>query len=131
MVPDAAQIIVRAGPGASQLVWQKAAHAEQARLKRERRAALFQFTREQERKQLGDAPHRPDVLLVTERGEQTLPERLFPADLPGAGGEFGRLALQAKVRRLLQHFAQNVFRQIAQRRAALASEQAGRVRIVA
>src|SRR5439155_6052699 len=43
MVPDAAQVMVRAGPGAGRLGRQQAADPEQARLQREGSTAYFQF----------------------------------------------------------------------------------------
>ena len=94
VVPNPAQISVRAGLGARQINRQKSAHAEQARLQRENRRTLFRFSREQARHQLGQAAHRPDVVFVAEPGEEAFPQRLLPTGLPGAGGKLRGLALE-------------------------------------
>src|SRR5437867_1063745 len=129
VVPGAPQIAVRAPLSPRQFGRQKSTDSEKAGLQAER---LFSsFTGQKPRQQFRHTPHRPDVLLVAKRGKKPFPERLLPTRLTGARREFTRLALQADKRRLLQEVAANVFRQVAQRRAALPGEKAGsRSRVV-
>ena len=96
---EPAQIFLRAGAG--NLRRQQARHAQQARLP----ACEGVGKAPQAREQFRNALHGPDVLLVTQRPEKPLPQRLFPAGLFGARLQLARLALKADPRGLMQQFA--------------------------
>ena len=74
------------------------------------------------RAQFGQALHGPDVVFVTQGPEEAFPERLLPADAPGAGLELRGLALQAHVRGLVEQVQQLRGRHGAQRGAAFAAQ---------
>ena len=74
------------------------------------------------RAQFGQALHGPDVVLVAQGAEESFPQRLLPADSPGAGLELRGLALQAHVRRLVEQVQQLRRRHGAQRGAAFAAQ---------
>ena len=80
----AAQVTIRARRAAAQFGRQQSAEAEQPGLQGQRRIRA----RRPARARFGEALHRPDVVLVAERAEQTFPQRLFPADVPGAGAKW-------------------------------------------
>ena len=118
LVPDAAHIVVRRGLRAGQFHRQQAADAEEAGLQGER----LGLGRLPARAQLGQALHGPDVVFVTQGAKESLPERLLPADSPGAGLELRRLALESHVRCLLEQVQQLRLRHRTQRGAALAAQ---------
>ena len=74
------------------------------------------------RAQFGQALHGPDVVFVTQGAEESFPQRLLPADSPGAGLELRRLALQSHVRRLVEQVQQLRRRHGAQRGATFAAQ---------
>jgi hypothetical protein len=66
--------------------------------------------------------HRPGVVFVTERAENSLPQGLFPAGLPRPRGNLRGLGLETDLRRLPQEFRQFFRREFAQRSGALAAQ---------
>ena len=72
--------------------------------------------------EFGQALHGPDVVFVTEGSEESFPERLLPADAPGAGLKLRGLALQAHVGRLVEQVEQLRRRHGTQRGAAFAAQ---------
>src|SRR5260221_7226373 len=83
LVPNPPEMAVHSAPIAAQLGGQQPADAKQSRLACRRRAG----ERQPLQARLRQALHGPDVLLVTERAEYSLPQRLLPPRLPRAGRE--------------------------------------------
>ena len=101
-IPNAAQVIIRARQAPTQVSRQQSTETEQSSLKGQQRIRA----RHPPRPLFGQALHRPEVVFVTERPEQTFPQCLFPADVLSARPERRRLVLQPDVRRLMQQICQ-------------------------
>ncbi len=110
--------MIGAGLRAGQFGRQQAADAEEARLQGERLGP----GRLPARAQFGQALHGPDIVLESEGSEEALPQRLLPADLPGAGLKLRCLALQSHVRRLVEQVQHLRRRQVPQRGTAVAAQ---------
>src|SRR5437867_1776256 len=118
LVPDPPDVMVGAGLRAGQIRGKQAADTQEPRLKGEgigpaQGPSLAQF---------GQALHGPDVVLVAKGAEQTLPERLFPTGVAGAGLEPSGLALETNMGGLVEQVAQRVSTEVAQGRTALATQ---------
>ena len=68
------------------------------------------------REQFGQAPHGPTVLLVAQRGEQSLPERLPPVGPRSHGGQCPCLGPQSRFRCLAKQGVDVIRRQVGERR---------------
>src|SRR5213593_397638 len=92
VVPEAPQIIVRAGLLAREFVGQQAADAKQPRLQSD--GADFGLGRANSRAQFGQALHRPDVVFVAQRPQPAFPKGLLPTSLAGARLQLDSLSTQ-------------------------------------
>src|SRR5262245_9314949 len=101
-IPKPPQIGVRSS--ASQFVRQQPAHAQQSRLKRQRRRRCVFGTNS--RAQLPQTLHRSQIMFVAQGTEQSLPEGLLPASLSSTGLKQRRLALELDESGLPQQFTE-------------------------
>ena len=109
---------VGAGLRAGQFGGEQIADAEQTRLQFERRS----LRRKPAGALFGEMLHRPRVVFVAESAENSLPQRLLPANLPRAGGDVRGLGLKTDLRCLMEKFGEFFRRKFAQRRTALTAQ---------
>ena len=81
-------------------------------------AEFFSFGTNDLKQQFGQAPHGPTVLLVAQRGEQSLPERLPPVGPRSHGGQCPCLGPQSRFRCLAKQGVDVIRRQVGVLRGA-------------
>jgi hypothetical protein len=120
-IPGAAQVTIHRGSRTGKFGGEQPTDAEQPRMEMER--IVRDFGIDQLREEFGQAAHGPNVIFITQGGEQAFLEGLIPAHFPGAGGEFLAFALESDLGGLGEHFAEAGIRPVTERRLAAAPKR--------
>src|SRR5215831_6634747 len=80
-VPNAAHVLVGSVARSVQFAWEQPTQAQQAGLK----CFGLAQTSQPSRTQFAQTLHRPDIVLIAQRAEESFPQGLFPTDLSSPG----------------------------------------------